>query len=214
MSERTREPEFYANATLGFRQWSLSLEATGEPSLEATVRRGFHLPRYRWSPQGSNRASCLRLGHLKFQPASLYGLHGEIPAPKCSCGFYAYGRRHGSNSETTVHTVGGVIAAWENLELHEKGFRCSAAKILALFEPDPEARYADYHGLARRKRAALEEICSAHSIPLLAHDALIDKEELRRYAAERDLALLEDQLRAESPWPALEATEGEDEWVA
>lgn len=211
MSERTREPEFYANATLGFRQWSLSLEATGEPSLKATVRRGFHLPCYRWNPQGPNHAECPR---LKLGPGSFHVWHGVTPGPKCSCGFYAYGRRHGSGSETTVHTVGGVIAAWENLELHEKGFRCSAAKILAFFEPDPEARYADYHGLARRKRAALEEICSAHSIPLLAHDALIDEEELRRYAAERDLALLEDQLRAESPWPALKATEGEDEWVA
>lgn len=212
MSERNRKPEFYANATLSFRQWSLSLE-TGEPSLDAVVRYSFHLPRYRWNPRSPNRARCLRLEHLKFQPGSLYELHGEVPAPGCLCGFYAYGCRYGSDSETKVHTVGGVVAGWGNLELHEKGFRCSAAKILALFAPSLGRRYADYGGLARRKRDALEELCAGNSIPLLAHDALTGEQDLRRYAAERDLALLEDQLRMESPWPPPEENEEEDEWV-
>lgn len=212
MSERQIEPEFYANATLGFRQWSLSLDANGGTSLGATVRRSLHPPPYRWNPQGPNRAGCLR---LKLRPDSFHVWHGEIPAKGCTCGFYAYGRRYGSGSETTVHTVGGIIAAWGNLELHELGFKCSTAKILALFAQDLDRRYADYDGLARRKRAALLELCADNSIPLLEHDALIDEEELRRYAAERDLALLEDQLRrAKSPRPALEDIEGGEEWIA
>lgn len=206
------EPEFYANATLGFRQWSLSLDANGETSLGATVRRSLHPPPYRWNPQGPNRAGCLR---LKLQPDSFHVWHGEIPAKGCTCGFYAYGRRYGSGSETTVNTVGGIIAAWGNLELHELGFKCQIAKILALFAPDLDRRYADYDGPARRKWEALVQLCVENSIPLLAPDALIDEQELRRYAAERDLALLEDQLcLAKSPWPTLEASGGEDEWVA
>lgn len=156
------------------------------------VRHSLHQPRYRWSLQSSNHASCSRLKHLKFQPSSLYEIHGEIPAKGCSCGFYAYGRRDDSNSETAVYVVGGVVAGWGNLELHEWGFKCGVAKILALFEPDPGNRHADYDGVAENQATALTELCADNAIPLLEPDALRDYEDLRHYA--RDLVLLEDQL--------------------
>ncbi|HZG63318.1 MAG TPA: hypothetical protein VEY13_07370, partial [Rubrobacteraceae bacterium] len=42
--------------------------------------------------------------------------------------------------------------------------------------------------------AALERICAGTDIPLLPPDALSDDAEVRRYARERDLVLLEVQL--------------------
>jgi hypothetical protein len=187
------EPEFYANATLGFRQWCLRWKAGGNepPSLESLVKHGFHRPHcYRWNLEGPNFAACMR---LEVHPDSSEA-PGEVPGMRCSCGFYGYGRRNSSNSETTVHVVGGVVAGWGNLELHEGGFKCGKAKVLALFAPDPRKRYADYDGVAGKKWAALLELCSDNAIPLLEPDSLKDDEDIRHYACERDLALLEDQL--------------------
>ncbi len=187
------DPAFYANATLGFRQWYFSLEAEGNelPFLEGLMKYDFHCPRYRWDLAGPNHAECLR---LKFHPGSFSEEHGEVPKSGCTCGFYAHGRRDGSNSETTVHVVGGVVAGWGNLELYERGFKCGVAKILALFKPDPGKRYADFDGLASKKWAALETMCASNAIPMLPPDALRGDEEVKRYAHERELVLLEDQL--------------------
>ncbi len=188
------EPEFYANATVGFRQWCLRWKAEGNelPLLEGLVKHGFHQPIcYIWNLEGSNRAECMR---LKLHPNSFSEAHGEVPRVGCSCGFYAHGRRDAANSETTVHVVGGIVAGWGNLELHERGFRCGVAKILALFAPDPRKKYADYDGVAQKKWAALGRVCADNVIPLLPANALRGTEEIRRYAYERDLALLEEQL--------------------
>ncbi|MGH3145127.1 MAG: hypothetical protein ACRDTR_04925 [Rubrobacter sp.] len=190
------EPEFYANATLGFRRWCFRWKDYKDepPSLEGLVRFGWweHL-RCSWDLRGPNRAECM---HRKLKPGSFFEAHGEVPGTGCSCGFYAHGRRDASNSETMVHVVGGVVAGWGNVELHEEGFKCGVAKVLALFAPDPARGYADRGGVARKKWAALERMCAENDIPLLAPDALREDEEVRRYAYERDLALLEDQLSA------------------
>ena len=90
--------------------------------------------------------------------------------------------------------VGGLVAGWGTLELHERGFKCGVAKILALFKPDPGKRYTDYDGLASKKWAALEIMCASSAIPMLPPDALRGDEEVKRYAHERELVLLEDQL--------------------
>ena len=186
------DPDFYVNATLGFRQWHLSLDATEETAfLEGLLKYGFHRPLHRWDPRGVNRAECL---HTKFAPHSVPRGHGEVPGIGCSCGFYAHARRQDSNSATTVHMAGGVVAGWGNLELHERGFKCAVAKILAVFAPDPRQRRADYAGVAQEKWAALEEMCADAAVPLLPPEALWRDEEVRRYAYERDLVLLEDQL--------------------
>jgi hypothetical protein len=86
------------------------------------------------------------------------------------------------------------VAGWGNLELHEGEFKCSVAKILAIFAPGPSAAHADHAGVAAKKWAALEAMCAGAAVPLLAPDALWQDEEVRRYAYERDLVLLEDQL--------------------
>ncbi len=187
------EPGFYANATLGFRKWHFSLRAERDepPLLEGLYKYNFHEPLCRWDLLNPNQAECLR---LKFNPNFSPEGHDEVPEPGCGCGFYAYGRRDASNSETTVHMVGGVVAGWGNLELHEEGFKCGVAKILAIFAPDTRKVYADYAGVAPRKWAALERMCADAAVPLLPPDALWHDEELRRYAYERDLVLLEDQL--------------------
>jgi hypothetical protein len=199
------DPEFYANATLGFRRWYFSL-GSGEnesPLLEGLDKYSFHQPRRRWDLEGPNHAECL---HLKFNPESFSEEHGAVPRTGCSCGFYAYGHRDDSNSETTVHRVGGVVAGWGNLELHERGFKCEVAKILALFAPTPrtsppyDSPY--YKQLAARKWPALRRMCADNGIPLLEPDALRDDDEVRCYARERDLVLLEDQLSfGETPAP-------------
>ena len=186
------EPDFYACATLGFRQWHLSLDATeGVAFLEGLLKYGFDHPHRRWDLERPNRAECL---HARFAPRSVPEGHGEVPGIGCSCGFYAHARRQGSNSDTTVLRAGGVVAGWGTLELHEGGFRCSVAKVLALFAPDPRQRHVDHAGVAPRKWAALEKMCADAAVPLLPPDALRQDEALRRYAYERDLALLEDQL--------------------
>jgi len=191
------EPEFYANATLGFRKWHLSLR--GEENelllLEGFYKYNFHEPLHRWDLMNPNHAECLR---LKFGSYPSSAEHGEVPEPECGCGFYAYGRRDDSNSETTAQMVGGVVAGWGNLELHERGFKCSVAKILALFAPAPRRTSpfgGPYHErLAARKCPAMRRMCADNDIPLLAPDALRDDDEVRHYARERDLVLLEDQL--------------------
>ena len=68
------------------------------------------------------------------------------------------------------------------------------AKVLALFAPDPRQRSTDHAGVAPKKWSALEEMCADAAVPLLPPDALRQDEGVRRYAHERDLALLEDQL--------------------
>ena len=129
------EPDFYACATLGFRQWHLSLDdAEGVAFLEGLLKYNFRFPHHRWDLGRPNRAECLR---ARFSPRSVPEGHGEVPGIGCSCGFYAHARRQGSNSDTTVLRAGGVVAGWGTLELHEGGFRCSVAKVLAIFAPDP-----------------------------------------------------------------------------
>ena len=186
------EPDFYACATLGFRQWHLSLDATeGVAFLEGLLKYGFDHPHRRWDLERPNRAECL---HARFAPRSVPEGHGEVPGIGCSCGFYAHARRQGSNSDTTVLRAGGLVAGWGTLELHEGGFRCSVAKVLALFAPDPRQRRVDHAGVAPQEWAALEAMCADAAVPLLPPGALWQDEELRRYAYERDLVLLEDQL--------------------
>ncbi len=192
------EPEFYANATLGFRKWHFSLRAERDepPLLEGLYKYNFHEPLCRWDLLNPNQAECLR---LKFNPNFSPEGHDEAPEPGCGCGFYAYGRRDASNSETTVHMVGGVVAGWGNLELHERGFKCGTAKILAFFEPTPrktrpyDSPYYDER-LSAQKWPALRKMCADNAIPLLEPDALRDDDEVRCYARGRDLALLEEQL--------------------
>jgi hypothetical protein len=67
------------------------------------------------------------------------------------------------------------------------------ATVLAIFAPDPRERRAVHTGTAPKEWAALEAICAA-ALPLLPPDALRQDEEVCRYACERDLMLLEDQL--------------------
>ncbi len=187
------DSDFYANATLGFRQWHLSLDGSeqGTAFLEGLFKYNFHQPLYRWDLRGINHAECL---HAKFAPRSVPEGHVAVPGIDCSCGFYAHARRLASDSDTTVHRVGGVVAGWGNLELHERGFKCAVAKILAVFAPEPRQRHTDHASVAQEKRAALEGMCADAAVPLLPPDALRQEEEVHRYAYERELMLLEDQL--------------------
>ncbi len=57
------------------------------------------------------------------------------------------------------------MAGWGDLELHEGGSRCVVAKVLALFAPDIRKGYADYEGVACKKWAALERLCSHNAVP-------------------------------------------------
>jgi hypothetical protein len=88
------EPDFYACAMLGFRQWHLSLDdAEGVAFLEGLLKYGFHQPHHRWDLGRPNRAECL---HDRFSPRSVPEGHGGVPGIGCSCGFYAHARRQGS----------------------------------------------------------------------------------------------------------------------
>ena len=96
--------------------------------------------------------------------------------------------------EDLALALGGIVAGWGKLELHERGFKCGVAKILAVFAPHPRRTHPHYGELALENWAALERICAGTDIPLLPPDALSDDAEVRRYARERDLVLLEVQL--------------------
>jgi hypothetical protein len=37
--------------------------------------------------------------------------------------------------EDLALALGGIVAGWGKLELHERGFKCGVAKILAVFAP-------------------------------------------------------------------------------
>ena len=37
--------------------------------------------------------------------------------------------------EDLALALGGIVAGWGKLELHERGFKCGVAKILAVFSP-------------------------------------------------------------------------------
>ena len=39
--------------------------------------------------------------------------------------------------EDLALALGGIVAGWGKLELHERGFKCGVAKILAVFAPHP-----------------------------------------------------------------------------
>ncbi len=174
------EPVFYSCATLGFRQWHLSLdEVEGVAFLEGLLKYGFRHPHHRWDLEGPNRAECLC---ARFSPRSVPEGHGEVPGIGCSCGFYAYARRQGSNSDTTVLRAGRRRGRVGDPRASRGGFRCSVAKVLAIFAPAPRQRHADHAGVAPRKWAALGEMCAVAAVPLLPPDALRQDEGLRRYA--------------------------------
>ncbi len=74
------EPDFYACATLGFRQWHLSLDdAEGVAFLEGLLKYGFHQPHHRWDLGRPNRAECL---HARFSPRSVPEGHGGVPGDR------------------------------------------------------------------------------------------------------------------------------------
>ena len=78
------EPEFYANATLGFRQWRLRWKAEEyePPLLEALIRFGWtrsgqrNQHRCLWDLAGPNRAECVR---VESRLGSSSVAHGEVP---------------------------------------------------------------------------------------------------------------------------------------
>lgn len=61
-------------------------------------------------------------------------------APNCSCGFYAY--FPGSADFPDGCEIAGVIEGYGDVQLNSKGFRCSKARIVALFLPTlPSSKY-------------------------------------------------------------------------
>ena len=198
------EGNFYAAATLGFRGWKLVLK-TGqlcsigafydkggglrmwEPSLVETEWGGYFV----WNPNEVVEAACPLSNH-------------DAPHTDCECGIPALAYRPNLAPEgivfpdlegppTDVTLVTGAIAGWGGNENHAgpggpDGFRCKRAKILALF------RLPEHDQVDERAVMALEDFCEGHDVPLLENAALRGKKEVRRYARERDLLLLEDLL--------------------
>jgi hypothetical protein len=52
--------------------------------------------------------------------------------------------------EDLALALGGIVAGWGKLELHERGFKCGVAKILAVFAPHPRRTHPHYGELTWR----------------------------------------------------------------
>jgi hypothetical protein len=196
------EGDFYAAATLGFRSWKLVLETSELCSVGAFYDKDGHLRMWRpflsktqwgryfvWEPDKVVEATCPFLNH-------------DAPQADCECGIPALAYRPNAAPEgivfpdlegppTDITLVTGIIAGWGGNENHAgpdgpDGFRCKRAKILAFFRPP------DHDRVDERAVTSLEAFCEGHDVPLLENAALRSEPEVRRYARERELLLLED----------------------
>lgn len=196
------EPEFYATATVGFRQWHLAVK-DGSPVLES-VMNFLGAGRTTWDAQGVNIAICVTAIRQKGNYFSNIGkgfpdphtYHpGEPPDPDCKCGLYAYGDCKSSLTDPLMHSltghtrVRGIIAGWGYVETYDKAFRAQYAKVLALF------RGTGGGYVSRANSELIERLAVENGIPLLEPDELSTPETLQQYADERNLATLAEIIR-------------------
>jgi hypothetical protein len=70
--------------------------------------------------KGENVAKCLT-----------YGQEHAVPAERCGCGFWAYWAL--GEKQVQLPCVAGIVKGYGEVIEGERGFRCSHAKIIALF---------------------------------------------------------------------------------
>jgi hypothetical protein len=116
-----------------------------------SIGLGEHL----WTP-GRNRARCHLVGKTSpgrtvwvNNPDDPTGLskteearqrvHGRIPSPACTCGFWVFKDESRCREEFGQHpdTVIGRVLIWGRAIVHASGYRAEYARIVALITEDP-----------------------------------------------------------------------------
>lgn len=117
----------------------------------------------------------------------------QAPSSGCSCGLYAfYGAQHlleGGCLVTFPQGVKGVVSAWGDIELHERGFRAQYMRLEALLHDET---YLDgYEGLwwaclsGDRYKEHIAALASRYGVPLIGEWQIED------FAEEEELVILE-----------------------
>lgn len=183
----------YAGAVIGYREWLFAPLLVSSPEFVAGPAALYSLTQQEvLSEQDSGRSE--RAAPRRYQHWPLGEAHeagcgnranregpdgGCRDFEGCVCGFYAWneaeklgtaGRKgHPNGSCFLVH---GVIAGWGRVVLHERGFRCRNAKVVAVLDPGeisfPEA------GDPGRVHGAYEDLVKRSGVPTLSRKELQD----------------------------------------
>lgn len=182
----------YAQALIGYREWGFVPCIETASGFRATPDTLFSLTRQAIGTDGSPLVQSR--GRYQEWPLDAphearCGVSGLIATrggcPSCTCGFYAWSElwwpicRPGQTlygTEPFSWVVPDIIAGWGKVSIHQHGFRCQYAKVVALLDPraftfddsgepgwpDPRATYLD---LIERK-----------GVPLISFEDLSDPE--------------------------------------
>lgn len=119
----------------------------------------------------------------------------QAPHPTCRCGLYSFYNRegvlkHGDGYVGEGQGVRGVVSAWGDVVLHERGFRSEYMRLEALlYEPVTIRVFDEQLDLM----PVYEKIAQSLGIPLII------PEEIGGFARERGLLVLRDQTYQQTP---------------
>lgn len=121
------------------------------------------------------------------------GWHDEALSSKCACGLYAfYGAQHfleGGCFVTFPQGVKGVVSAWGDIELHERGFRAQYMRLEALLHDErylndiPNGWWIPLSTDEHKEQ--ISDLASRYGVPL------IRRWEIEDFAEEKELVILE-----------------------
>ena len=83
---------------------------------------------------------------------------GDVPAPDCECGVYAYYDQPPRSSAATRDLVIGAVVLWGDMQLHGAGMRASHARIVGLALPPT-------NGAKRRRLVAAAAYLEVPAVP-------------------------------------------------
>lgn len=186
--EAARTPD-YAGAVIGYREWLL-MPRSPDPAALYSITRQAIMPEagsgrpaarrhQRWPLGETHEAGCGNPSSRGGPDGACGGLEG------CACGFYVWnaaGRLGAAGrkgyAEQTSYLVPGVIAGWGRVSLHEKGFRCRYAKVVALLDPG-EVSFAQGND-PEGDREAYAELVERSGLPTLSWRELREPDLARR----------------------------------
>lgn len=177
-TEPSQDVQIFSECVIGYRSWVVG--AGDELWPLSSTRRP-------WQP-GINTARCncvSRGSSLKSEWSWYAGRRVLEPAPghpapqgDCDCGLYSWRRPvkawHTDARYASAQRVGGAVASWGRLQVHDNGFRAEHACVVTLGYP-PGATLdavAELERLAARYRVdlvalgELEQAASRHGSPL------------------------------------------------
>ncbi|HET7478364.1 MAG TPA: hypothetical protein VFJ72_02485 [Rubrobacteraceae bacterium] len=180
----------YAQALIGYREWAFVPRIETTSGFRAAPDTLFSLTRQANGTGGSPLAQRRERYHewpLDGPHEARCGVSGLLPSrgncPSCTCGFYAWSEelwpicRPGQTlygTEPFSWAVPGIIAGWGKVSIHQRGFRCQYARVVALLDPgafafdDPgEPGWPD-------PKTAYLDLIGRKGVPLISPDEMLD----------------------------------------